>query len=472
MSTKSDKMSGLSSHHAAPTSCPDAAAAESTDPFAPLQAEESMAMIQALTINYLNVFIIEPEENKGSILKLNGYVTNGILEAPKRFNYTEMLLTYMKDRVYPEDYARFRGALWQDALLKTFSGDRQQLELSYRAVDKEEIHYYSAHYIRISAPGQPLRLVAGFRNVDDLVLEQTRQHEKGMYKAYQTLSRVYLTMHRIDLLGDTFQEIKSFDAIRNAQIPKSGRYEANVRPVMEIACTPPFLEDMLRFMDIHTLPARMQGRSSIFYEFQGNFSGWCKANFIREDEDENGNLWHVILAIEAIDENKQRENRLRHLAETDGLTDILNRSSGELRIKRFLKSGTTGLFLIMDCDHFKSINDTYGHAAGDAVIKAIARSLKKTCRDDDVVMRLGGDEFAVYALGITTQEQAEGLWSRMCAAFDGIHLSQLQDYRIAISAGGAFCKDDHPTDFNSLYKKADDAMYHSKQYSGSHIKLL
>ncbi len=52
------------------------------------------------------------------------------------------------------------------------------------------------------------------------------------------------------------------------------------------------------------------------------------------------------------------------------------------------------------CDKFKSINDTYGHAVGDKVIIAIADTLRKSCRDDDVVLRLGGDEFAVFIPGM------------------------------------------------------------------------
>ena len=471
MTTEESDLHSTQAMHHMPIGSPDVAATSKNNA-ARLNPADPSAMIQALTINYLNVFTVDPEENKGSILKLDGYVTRGMLDAPRRFNYTEMLHSYMQGRVLEADHGLFLDTLLPNALVTSFSGGRQQLELSYRVLDHQEVHYYSAHYIRVSQPGQPLQLVAGFRNVDDIVIAQTQQHEAGMYKAYRALASVYLTMHRIDLLANTFHEIKSFDAIREAQIPTSGNYEDNVRPVMEVACTAPFLEDMIQFMDIHTLPSRMEGRSSISFEFQGAFSGWCKASFIREDEDAEGNLWHVILAIEVIDKNKQRENRLRHLAETDMMTGILNRGSGEKQIKNFLKDGTAGLLCIMDCDHFKSINDTYGHAVGDAVIKAIAGCLRKTCRDGDVVMRLGGDEFAVYAVDITTTEQADRLWSRMVAAFEAIHVPQLGDQTISISAGGAFCRGDHSMDFNTLYKKADDAMYRSKQYPGYRAEFL
>lgn len=61
----------------------------------------------------------------------------------------------------------------------------------------------------------------------------------------------------------------------------------------------------------------------------------------------------------------------------------------------------------LDCDKFKAINDTYGHAVGDKVIIAIADTLRKSCRDDDVVLRLGEDEFAVFIPGMLDKERAE-----------------------------------------------------------------
>ena len=59
-----------------------------------------------------------------------------------------------------------------------------------------------------------------------------------------------------------------------------------------------------------------------------------------------------------------------------------------------------GLLCLIDCDKFKSINDTYGHAVGDKVLIAIAETLQKVCRDKDVIFRLGGDEFAIFMPGI------------------------------------------------------------------------
>lgn len=72
------------------------------------------------------------------------------------------------------------------------------------------------------------------------------------------------------------------------------------------------------------------------------------------------------------------------------MTGIRNRGSGENKITEYLVRKQCGLLCLLDCDKFKSINDTYGHAVGDKVIIAIADTLRKSCRDDDVVLRLAG----------------------------------------------------------------------------------
>ena len=93
---------------------------------------------------------------------------------------------------------------------------------------------------------------------------------------------------------------------------------------------------------------------------------------------------------------KDRGNRIR-------IIDILD---------ELLSIKSTGMFLELDIDHFKKINDTYGHQAGDQVILAVADALRSTFRSNDITIRLGGDEFGVFAVGIVDQEMAEALLHR------------------------------------------------------------
>jgi diguanylate cyclase (GGDEF)-like protein len=431
-----------------------------------LASLEKSKLANALSVNYLNVYLIDPSHNRASIAKLDGYMTGGIEDTNgKCFDYTNMLLSYAKERVYQDDLDVFLNTLLPENLLKSFQDGKTQIEIPYRILEKNEIHYYSAHYIRVSEKGQPLILVAGFRIVDNIVMDTAKRLESDLFKAYKALSSLYLSMHRIDVINDTFTEVKSTMDIRQNQIVPI-KYSENVNNIMRMTCTPAFLDSILSFVNIKTLPARMDGRNSISMEFLGRINGWCKAIFMKEDEDEKGNLWHVLFAVEVIDESKKKENLLRHLAERDSMTGIYNRGSGVKKIESLMGNHIPGLLAICDCDHFKSINDNYGHITGDNVIIEVARALENALPENSVLMRLGGDEFSFYVPNITDEEKATQVWKEITCAVEDIHIRELGNRKIYVSCGASFYHNEKNVDFNTLYNKADDAMYKSKQTEG------
>ena len=175
---------------------------------------------------------------------------------------------------------------------------------------------------------------------------------------------------------------------------------------------------------------------------------------------------HVLYCIEGIEEEKKRENRLLYLAQTDLMTGICNRGSGEHRISELLQKKTGGLLCLLDCDKFKMINDTYGHSVGDKVIIALAETLQKSCRDQDVVMRLGGDEFAVYIPGLLNSKTAERFFQRLFENIRKISIAEMKQKNIVISLGACFYEGKESISFDQLYKKADIAMYQSKKHQG------
>ena len=147
------------------------------------------------------------------------------------------------------------------------------------------------------------------------------------------------------------------------------------------------------------------------------------------------------------------------------MTGLYNRGSGEQRVTAFLQKKTEGLFCLIDCDKFKSINDTYGHIVGDEVIVAVAETLQKTCRKDDIVMRLGGDEFALYIPDMK-KEQAPFFIERLFGEFAKIIIPEMKGRKIYISLGAAFSHEDEQISFDQIYRDADGAMYESKKTEG------
>ncbi len=120
-----------------------------------------------------------------------------------------------------------------------------------------------------------------------------------------------------------------------------------------------------------------------------------------------------------ISDRKRLESALEHLANHDALTELANRVVFERELDRAAgrmeRHGGRVAVLLIDVDHFKSVNDTFGHAAGDALLVTVARRLRSTVRSADLAARLGGDEFAVVASGQSAAE-FDILAERLCAA--------------------------------------------------------
>jgi len=293
-----------------------------------------------------------------------------------------------------------------------------------------------------------------------------RSTEEARLSSFHALSEIYLSMHLVNVKTGKYVPIKSAGWIDEALDKNNNDFPKQIKTAMTKLCTEKSLQSVLEFVDISTLGERLARKKSIVHEYLGNVSGWCRERFIVVDCDENGELEHVLYCVEIIDEDKRRENRLLYLSETDLMTGISNRGCGERKIRESLEKHTDGLLCLLDCDKFKSVNDTYGHAVGDAVIVAVAETLQKSCRDSDIVLRLGGDEFAMFLPGMRDIDKANDFFSRLFANLETISIPEMDNQKIFVSLGASFCRSGENISFDRLYHEADSAMYKSKKYSG------
>lgn len=174
----------------------------------------------------------------------------------------------------------------------------------------------------------------------------------------------------------------------------------------------------------------------------------------------------VIVSLSSILIHR-RQKHLLNLSQKDGLTGILNRKSGEEQIALKLKNNIGGMFCLLDADKFKDINDTYGHGAGDEVIKKIADALSKISRDGDIAFRLGGDEFGFFAQDISDKKLANEIIQRLFTELNEQRLSQIENKEIQISVGVTFLL--LGDSFERAYERADKALYESKKIDGRSI---
>jgi len=165
---------------------------------------------------------------------------------------------------------------------------------------------------------------------------------------------------------------------------------------------------------------------------------------------------------------RQFENEiavLRTLADADPLSGLLNRRGftafAEDAMRQFGRYQRPFGVLMLDIDHFKKVNDTHGHAAGDDAIRALSRLVREHVRDTDKAARFGGEEFIVL-LHETDEHGMARFANRLRLAVEAMHLSHAgQDFRITLSGGGALARM-QDRDVQDVIERADRALYAAK----------
>jgi diguanylate cyclase (GGDEF)-like protein len=178
-------------------------------------------------------------------------------------------------------------------------------------------------------------------------------------------------------------------------------------------------------------------------------------------------LSQLSLKISVCLSNVTARERLTYLATRDPLTGLLNRREMEIILRqefsRSTRYGTPLAVLFIDCDDFKSVNDTYGHDCGDALLQYLADQIIGIIRKDDLAFRYAGDEFVVV-LPNQTSKQALRVSERLQAFFKKSPL-EFNDTPIpvSISCGIASTRDPHTKSPDALLKKADEQLYEAKK---------
>jgi diguanylate cyclase (GGDEF)-like protein len=169
-------------------------------------------------------------------------------------------------------------------------------------------------------------------------------------------------------------------------------------------------------------------------------------------------------AEKRIERQEQRIRELENLSNTDELTHLLNRRGFMNNLHRALafavRSHVSGSIIMIDLDRFKAVNDHHGHAAGDALLKAVAESLRHKVRETDSIGRLGGDEFAVLMPGITKEIAAK----RMQGLDTELNRRTLAwgELQIPIGASLGLAHYAEGDDEAAVLNRADEAMYRNK----------
>ncbi|GED68049.1 hypothetical protein BRE01_17510 [Brevibacillus reuszeri] len=179
----------------------------------------------------------------------------------------------------------------------------------------------------------------------------------------------------------------------------------------------------------------------------------------------DGVCTHVFSVTRDITERKKLETRLEYMAYHDVLTGLPNRRLLHINLHDALTAARVNdelvAVLFLDCDHFKEINDTWGHNTGDTFLKMLAERLKSCVRDGDTVARLGGDEFVVLLTGVHTKLQVEKVATRILQSLQHPWVIDGQEFSFTTSIGVALYPTS-ATDADQLLAYADKALYRAK----------
>ncbi|MDX1800674.1 MAG: EAL domain-containing protein [Marinobacter sp.] len=196
-------------------------------------------------------------------------------------------------------------------------------------------------------------------------------------------------------------------------------------------------------------------------------------NKLHEDEDDG--RAQLILIGQDISEIRRTQDQLHYLAHYDVLTDTANRRLFEDRcqqaITSALRHGHHCALIGLDVDHFKRINDTLGHDAGDRLLQEIARRLRNSVREEDTIARLGGDEFAVLLSQVNGAEGCEKVARSLLEAITRPIEVPGGELVITSSIGLTLAPDDGKS-YDQLLKNADMAMYRAKKAGRNNIQFF
>ena len=235
-------------------------------------------------------------------------------------------------------------------------------------------------------------------------------------------------------------------------------------------------EDRARVAAVHA-KAVAQPNATFIVEYRAltvqGATLWCETH-TRGIVGEDGSVLGVVSVIRDISGHKTVEAELARAATTDPLTGLVNRRAFDEALERRLEEVRTGrgqgCCAILDLDFFKRVNDQYGHAAGDQVLRIFAKVASRALRDTDLIARLGGEEFGLILWGADLSE-AHAICDRLRQEVADLLVETSDGAAIHVTVSGGVAKIDPSQTRSTILREADDALYRAKGAGRNRLAL-
>ncbi|RDS82113.1 EAL domain-containing protein [Dyella monticola] len=375
--------------------------------------------------------------------------------------YTETQLRTItwRELTHPDDLP-----LSEALCAQVMSGKREAFQTEKRYIHRD------GHIVHVQLSVSQVRSEAGQLNylvsqVQDIT--KRKQYEEALFRERQLAEVTLNSIGDAVITTDISLLITSLNPIAEAM---TGWSNAEAKGSS--------LDDVFRLRDINNRqpldnPLRQAMRRNTLVDFSGRAILLHRNGFETPIEtstalihDHTGTVTGGVLVCHDISENRTLALKLIQLAQHDSLTGLPNRSLLYARIEQAMamamqRHRQCGIFYI-DLDHFRRINDTFGHGVGDQVLQAVAQQIRSTLRDsEDMAFRYNGDEFVVLLPRVEDTDEAAGFAQRLLDACMQTQVSHLPPLDIRASIGISLFPHDG-TEPDALVRNADAAMYEVK----------
>lgn len=407
------------------------------------------------------VFLYDAQKDEMRFLSNNSYEK---LQLPQTIQkVSKEMLKYFSE-TNQKTMARAISEMFDD--LENGRGESKKRIILVRG---EQTYYYGIKIIHFyNASGEPIRSVGMIYDIsENYEKELMLKREKKMRSFFMSdvigVYEINVTLDRV--LGQT-------EEAHNSNVT----YTRILKEFAGKCVAEEFREEICEKCSVDSLRIRfLSGENNFIREYKylrdDGTTFWVACETHLERDAQSGNLI-AFVTVRDIDDKKRKELYLEERAVVDPLTKVYNRSAGRQYIMKALSEmspGETSVFMLLDLDHFKQLNDTLGHMCGDEALKDVAEILKSHFRRYDIVCRLGGDEFVVFIQRIPLEvldRVLTSLLKKMELAYEreGVKVA------ITISAGIALVPE-HGSTFEELYEKADRALYQVKNTTRNAYKI-
>jgi diguanylate cyclase (GGDEF)-like protein/PAS domain S-box-containing protein len=372
-------------------------------------------------------------------------------------------IEWWEERVHPEDRER---ALRELAAVVESGAGRFACEYRFRRPDGTYADVLDRGFVMCDTAGTPVRMVGAMQDNSERnsALAALRARESQLATIF---GQAMVGILHCNLSGEMLM-------VNNRYCEIVGRSEADLHSRAYTDYTHPDDVEWTRAL------FRRQAETAEPYQIEKRYVRpdgsvvWCAihVSFVR---DEDGEAESCIVVVEDITGARETAEQLRRASEEDPLTGLPNRRSFQAHLQaatfRAMRSGSAVGLLLLDLDHFKHVNDTLGHAAGDHLLKTFADRVRGSARPTDFVARLGGDEFAVVLENVSGAEDLLAVGSRIGerlrkpTRFDGRLIGG------TVTIGGAVFPED-AGNAHELFKNADTALYALKAAGRGGTKMF